>query len=103
MRSFIEGRTFPTRNAEPEPKMIEECWHAPPLRAAPVDASAAGTRELGPMPTWNLSDLYPGPQSEAVQADLRKAADWAAVIKQRYQGKLALLAADGAKLAEAIT
>lgn len=56
---------------------------------------------LGRMPVWDLSDLYPGPQSEAVHADLRKAATEARNIKERYRGRLA--AADGVLLAEAIT
>src|SRR5438034_1832290 len=59
-------------------------------------------RDLGPMPVWNLGDLYPSPKSDAVQADLRKAAEAALGIKQRYQGKLAALAGDGVRLAEAI-
>jgi oligoendopeptidase F len=58
--------------------------------------------DLGPMPTWNLADLYPGPTSPAVEADLKMAADEARRMKERYQGKLAELATDGAALAEAI-
>jgi oligoendopeptidase F len=54
------------------------------------------------MPTWNLDDLYPGPQSKVVQADLERAATEARRMKQRYQGKLAALAEDGAALAEAV-
>ncbi len=78
-------------------------------KAAPPSAKrrprgAAPTRPdgLGSMPTWNLSDLYPGIGSKAVQADLKKAAAKAAELKQRYQGKLAGLGGDGAALAEAI-
>ncbi len=65
---------------------------------------AAPTRPdgLGSMPTWNLSDLYPGIGSKAVQDDLKKAARKAADLKQRYQGRLAGLGGDGAALAEAI-
>jgi oligoendopeptidase F len=66
-------------------------------RRAPVP-----TPDLGPMPTWNLGDLYPGPSSEAVQADLKKASEEARAIKERYQGKLAELATDGSRLAEAV-
>ncbi|HKD56256.1 MAG TPA: M3 family oligoendopeptidase, partial [Hyphomicrobiaceae bacterium] len=54
------------------------------------------------MPTWKLDDLYPSPKSEAVEADLKKAAEAADAIRRRYQGKFAELATDGAKLAEAI-
>jgi oligoendopeptidase F len=63
---------------------------------------ADGTRDLGPMPVWNLTDLYPGPKSKAVQADLERAAAEAERIKERYQGKLAAVAGNGAALAEAI-
>ena len=72
-------------------------------RAPQKEASApAKPADLGPMPVWNLADLYPGPKSKAVQADLDKAAAEAQRIKQSYQGKLAALAGDGAALAEAI-
>jgi len=73
---------------------------ASPLRA-PAEQAAAKAQDLGAMPVWNLGDLYPSPTSKAVQADLKKAADAALAIKQRYQGKLAELAGEGARLAEA--
>ena len=60
------------------------------------------TDGLGPMPAWDLGDLYPGPESEAVAADLKKAGAEARAILELYQGKLAELATDGARLAEAI-
>jgi oligoendopeptidase F len=64
--------------------------------------STALATGLGPMPVWNLGDLYPDPKSEAVQADIKKAAAEAVVIRERYQGKLAQLAADSDGLAEAV-
>jgi oligoendopeptidase F len=63
---------------------------------------ASAKPDLGPMPVWDLCDLYPGPQSEAVRADLKKAAAEARRIKERYEGKLAALAKEGAALGEAI-
>ncbi len=66
------------------------------------EQEAAKPIDLGPMPAWDLGDLYPAPESKAVQADLEKAAAEAQRIKQRYQGKLAALAGDGAALAAAI-
>ncbi len=60
------------------------------------------TPDLGAMPVWNLDDLYPGPHSEAVAADLRAAGAEARAILERYQGKLGELAKDGARLAEAV-
>jgi hypothetical protein len=38
-------------------------------------ARSTATAELGPMPTWNLGDLYPGPKAPDVQADSEAAAD----------------------------
>ena len=35
---------------------------ASPLRAAPTERAAAKAHDLGPMPVWNLGDLYPEPQ-----------------------------------------
>jgi oligoendopeptidase F len=64
--------------------------------------SAATTIDLGPMPDWNLADLYPAPDSKAFADDLARAAADAGDIEQRYRGRLVALAADGAKLAEAV-
>jgi oligoendopeptidase F len=58
--------------------------------------------DLGPMPVWDLRDLYPGPQSEAVAADLEKAAAEAKRFRESYEGKLAALANEGAPFGEAI-
>src|SRR5215467_2444482 len=82
--------------------MSETVRNVRPLRASLSGAAPVSALQIGPMPTWKLDDLYPGPKSEAVEADLKKAAEAAHAIKQRYQGKLAQLATDGAKLAEAI-
>ncbi|HWE18798.1 MAG TPA: M3 family oligoendopeptidase [Hyphomicrobiaceae bacterium] len=65
--------------------------------------SATKELDLGPMPVWDLRDLYPAPDSEAVRADLEKAASEAKHIKERYEGKLAALAREGAPFAEAIS
>jgi oligoendopeptidase F len=80
-----------------ETVLIARPMRAPSRAAAPVSAA-----QLGPMPTWKLDDLYSSPKSEAVEADLTKAAEAARDIKRRYQGKLGELASDGAQLAEAI-
>ena len=82
--------------------MRDKSRGAGPLRQSPAEGSLPKAQDLGSMPTWNLGDLYPSPNSKAVQADLKKAADAALAIKQRYQGKLGELAGDGARLAEAI-
>ncbi len=58
--------------------------------------------DLGAMPEWDLSDLYPDPQSPELKADLEKAAESAKAFKERYQGRLAELAREGDALAAAI-
>jgi oligoendopeptidase F len=68
---------------------------------APTSADRTAS-ELGQMPVWDLCDLYPDPASEAVKADLAKAAAEAEAIQRRYQGKLADMAADGTGLADAV-
>ncbi len=65
-----------------------------------VQSSQEGTRDLGPMPAWNLDDLYPGYRSEAVQNDLATASAEATALQQRWQGKLTT--ATGGQLADAI-
>ena len=65
-------------------------------------AASAAAPDLGPVPEWDLSDLYKGIDDPAVARDLDRAAAEARRIRETYQGKLVALAADGAKLAEAI-
>ena len=66
---------------------------ASPLRQAPTERASAKAQELGPMPIWNLADLYPSPKSKALQADLKKAADEALAIPHS-SGIAALVASD---------
>ncbi len=52
------------------------------------------------LPTWNLDDLYAGPNAPAFEADMQKGAQEAAAFAADYKGRLSSL--DGAKLAVAI-
>ena len=72
------------------------------LRAATGGAGSGGTSGLGAMPSWNLGDLYPAPDSGAVRSDLEKAEQGARALKERYQGRLTDIGGDGNRLAEAI-
>ncbi|MCB1519466.1 MAG: M3 family oligoendopeptidase [Hyphomicrobiaceae bacterium] len=54
------------------------------------------------MPEWDLSDLYSAPDAPEVASDIAKGAAAAQALKSTYQGKLAEIAADGGKLAEAV-
>lgn len=57
--------------------------------------------ELGPMPEWDLGDLYAAPDAPELETpDLVRADAEAKAFQQRYQGRLAELS--GAELGEAI-
>src|SRR5262245_46439929 len=61
--------------------------------------------KLGPLPEWNLSDLYPGLDSPEVKHDLEQADLDCVVFEREFKGKLAALAAGngaGRALAQAI-
>ncbi len=63
-------------------------------------STAARETEPADLPTWNLADLYPSPESPELTADLDRAAAEAKGFAGRYAGKLAELPAD--QLAQAI-
>ncbi|HEX4892498.1 MAG TPA: M3 family oligoendopeptidase [Hyphomicrobiaceae bacterium] len=69
---------------------------------SPEAAGQARALDLGTMPEWDLTDLYPSPKSPEVQRDLEKAKADAKALKDKYQGKLVSLGRDGGALAEAI-
>lgn len=69
------------------------------LPRAPEAAVQKGHNSLGKMPTWNLDDLYPGNESNALKLDLAKAIAEAAAFEKDYQGKLGDLAQSGGLLA----
>lgn len=57
--------------------------------------------DLKALPRWDLRDLYPAPDSKALQSDLDNAGKDATDFATRYRGKIADL--DGAALAAAIS
>jgi oligoendopeptidase F len=63
-------------------------------------AAAPTPDTLGPLPEWNLADLYAGPDAPDLARDLAGAETGAVAFRDRYQGKLAAL--DGAALGTAI-
>ena len=56
--------------------------------------------DLGPLPTWNLTDLYAGPDAPALKADIAAAKAEAEAYAARYKGRIGEL--DGDALAAAI-
>jgi oligoendopeptidase F len=73
---------MPNPNFSPAPTALHQ-----------IAATAASrTVELGSLPEWDLSHLYPGMESEAFKADLARAAEECKAIAAAYRGKLADLA-----------
>jgi oligoendopeptidase F len=70
------------------------------VRAATGPAVAPRQTALADLPEWDLSDLYPGRDSEALKLDLVQLASDAEAFRERYQGHLADLS--GAALGAAI-
>jgi oligoendopeptidase F len=66
------------------------------------DNSGGTPAELGPLPVWDLSDLYPAPDSAALKRDLEGTERDAEDFRRRHEGKLVTLsgAALGAAVAE---
>jgi oligoendopeptidase F len=65
-----------------------------------AQTAPAESRGLGPLPEWDLADLYPGRDSPELAADLERGAAEARSFHERYEGKLATLS--GAELGGAI-
>ena len=68
--------------------------------AATEPASAERLAALGGLPEWDLSDLYPGRDSEALTRDLTTLAEEAESFRERYEGRLNTLS--GAELGAAV-
>jgi oligoendopeptidase F len=64
--------------------------------------AGAEPKALGPLPEWDLADLYPGRDSPELRRDLEALAADAASFRARYEEKLAALSGDelGAAVAE---
>jgi oligoendopeptidase F len=60
-----------------------------PVPAATTSATGERQAALADLPEWDLSDLYPARDSEALTRDLTRLADDAEAFHERYQGRLA--------------
>jgi oligoendopeptidase F len=79
------------------------------FHAASADSSAVSSRPggeaAGPLPSWDLSDLYAAPGAPEFASDLSRAEEAARSFAERYRGRLAQIAAGpggGEALAEAV-
>jgi oligoendopeptidase F len=64
-----------------------------------AEPGAARRADLGALPSWDLGDLYPGPDSARLNGDLERCESEAKDFRARYEGRLAGL--DGAALGAA--
>jgi oligoendopeptidase F len=71
------------------------------MRHAPPADAAASQQSAEVLPNWDLSDLYPAPDSPQVEADFAKAEQSARAFAAAHQGRLATL--PGGALAAAIS
>ena len=62
--------------------------------------SASVSDDLGPLPAWDLADLYPGTDSPELETDLARIEDDVRAFQRRHAGKVAALG--GAALGEAV-
>jgi oligoendopeptidase F len=62
--------------------------------------TAAAAPNLGPLPEWNLADLYASPEAPEFARDMKKGEELSKAFAERYRGKLASLG--GAELAQAL-
>jgi oligoendopeptidase F len=74
--------------------------HVSPVFSASAAIGSAATAADDALPAWDLSDLYPGPNSAAVAADFAAAEAAATAFETQHAGRLADLS--GAALASAI-
>ena len=63
-------------------------------------SAQSAKRDFGPLPEWDLRDLYAGPDSPQLERDLAAARAAAEAFEKRYAGRLGALA--GTALGEAI-
>src|SRR6516164_10943988 len=69
-------------------------------RSVTEPALAEQQARLGALPEWDLSDLYPGRDSEALTGDLARLGEDAETFRDRYRGHLATLS--GAEFGTAV-
>jgi oligoendopeptidase F len=69
-------------------------------RAAAELAEAQKKTALGALPEWDLSDLYPGPESDALARDLAELTNDSKAFCERYEGRLTKLS--GAEFGAAV-
>ena len=55
----------------------------------------AAAQTLGPLPEWNLADLYASPEDPKFAGDMKRGEELARAFAEKYRGKLAALSGEG--------
>jgi oligoendopeptidase F len=85
------------------PRMLTTNDRSAAKRKNPATAKkpsqAKKTTAVGPLPEWDLSDLYPGLESPQIERDLARSDAMCLAFEEQYKGRLAALAGgpDGGK------
>jgi oligoendopeptidase F len=69
------------------------------------EAKSGKAKGLGPLPQWNLADLYAAIDAPEIRRDLDRADNYSTAFEEAFKGRLVVMAAagdGGAQLAEAI-
>ncbi|MGP1396731.1 MAG: M3 family oligoendopeptidase [Inquilinaceae bacterium] len=66
-----------------------------PQAAAKSAEKRDRSEDLGSLPRWDLTHLYPARESKELEADLARATKLAKTLRDRHQGKVAALDGDG--------
>jgi len=74
----------------PAPYIARQAPHRPfKWKSAMNDLSpATSTSDLGPLPQWELGDLYKSPADPELEADLARAATDSKALRKSWEGKL---------------
>jgi oligoendopeptidase F len=76
--------------------MTSRPLHAPASRATAKKApKAPGSKTAGPLPEWNLADLYPAMDAPAIKQDLEWGEAECVEFEKAYKGRLETIAASG--------
>lgn len=97
LRYLMRRRQITSGPPASDPNRVFMTSHPTALASAPALTTAARQllpQEIGPLPEWDLADLYPGMDSPEFAADLDGAAEAALNFSARHRGRLADWLAD---------
>jgi oligoendopeptidase F len=98
-------RAEPAKTKKQAPKAGAKSASKRASKPAAKAASKTSSKNLGPLPEWNLTDLYAGLDDPRVKRDLDRADEYCKAFEDDFKGKLAAIAErpdGGSALAQAV-